>query len=73
MNPLLEIPLGQKIAACAIESHWSRESVIELLDVLGDEYVELPKDARTLLRTPRDIATYQKCGAEYCYFGIQRG
>ena len=35
--------------------------------------MELPNDARTLLRTPRDIATYQKCGGEYCYFRIQKG
>ena len=72
-NPLHEIPLGQKIAACAIRNRWSRESVNELLDILRDEHVELPKDARTLLRTPRDIGIYQKCGGEYCYFGIQKG
>ena len=72
-NPLHEIPLGQKIAACAIRNRWSRESVDELLDILRDEHVELPKDARTLLRTLRDITTYQKRGGEYCYFGIQKG
>ena len=72
-NPLHEIPLGQKIAACAIRNRWSRESFNEMLDILRDEHVELCKDARTLLRTPRDIAKYQKCGGEYCYFGIQKG
>ena len=71
--PLHEIPLGQKIAAYAIRNSWSRESVNELLDIIRDEHVELPKDDRTLLRTPRDIGTYQKCGGEYCYFGIQKG
>ena len=45
----------------------------ELLDTLQDKHVELPKDARTLLRTPRNITTYKKCGGEYCYFGIQKG
>ena len=73
MNLLHEIPLGQKIAACAIRNRWSRESVNELLDTLRDKHAELPKDARTLLRKPRNITTYKKCGGEYCYFGIQKG
>ena len=72
-NLLHEIPLDQKIAACAIRNHWSRESVNELLDILQDKHAELSKDARTLLRTPRDITTYKKCGGEYCYFRIQKG
>ena len=34
MNLLHQIPLGQKIAACAIRNQWSRESVNELFDIL---------------------------------------
>ena len=72
MNLLHEISLGQKIAACAIRNRWSRESVNELLDILRDKHAKLPKDARTLLRIPRDITISKKCGVEYCYFGIQK-
>ena len=51
INLLHEEPLGQKIAACAIRNRWSRESVNELLDILQDKHVELPKDPRTPMRT----------------------
>ena len=73
MNLLHEEPLGQNIAACAIRNRWSRESVNELLDILQDKHVELPKDARTPMITSRDIATCKKCGAKYCYLRIQKG
>uniref|UniRef100_A0A7M5UW45 Uncharacterized protein n=1 Tax=Clytia hemisphaerica TaxID=252671 RepID=A0A7M5UW45_9CNID len=34
---------------------------------------ELPKDPRTLMRTPREVATIRKCGGEYIYLGIKTG
>ena len=67
-----KVSLSQRLAACAIKNNWSRDSVTELLKILRDEGLELPKDARTLLKTPRDVKTFQKCGGEYCYFGIQK-
>ena len=67
-----KVSLSQRLAACAIKNNWSRDSVTDLLKILCDEGLELPKDARTLLKTPRDVKTFQKCGGEYCYFGIQK-
>ena len=61
-----EVSLSQRLAACAIKNDGSRDSVTELLQVLHDEGLELPKDARTQ-------KTFQKCGGDYCYFGIQKG
>ena len=34
---------------------------------------DLPKDARTLLQTPRSIATLEKCSGQYIYLGIKNG
>ena len=73
MYPSHEVSLCQRLAACAIKNNWSRDSVTELLKILRDEGLELPKDARTLLKTPRDVKIFQKCGGDYCYFGIQKG
>ena len=52
-----EVSLSQSLAACAIKNNWSRDSVTELLKIICDEGLELPKDARTLLKTPRDVNT----------------
>ena len=43
-----------------------------MLKILRYEERELPKDVRTLLKAPRDVKTFQKCGGDYCYFGIQK-
>ena len=42
--------------------------------MLKDGHVhELPKDARTLLQTPRKVETTEKCNGEYYYFGLEKG
>lgn len=33
----------------------------------------VPKDARTLLSTPRSIDVMQKCEGDYLYLGIENG
>ena len=35
--------------------------------------MDVPKDARTLLKTPTRIETYEKCSGDYAYFGISNG
>ena len=52
MYPSHEVSLSQRLAACAIKNDWSGDSATELLKILRDEGLELPKDARTLLKTP---------------------
>lgn len=39
--------------------------------ILKDEGLDVPKDSRTLLKTPRQIQTEDKCGGQYVYFGIE--
>jgi hypothetical protein len=34
---------------------------------------KVPKDSRTLLKTPRWIETHVKCGGEYAYWGVEKG
>lgn len=45
----------------------------KLLGLLGEwmPNENFPKDARTLLQTPRKISTVSKCGGDYFYFGIR--
>ena len=50
-----EVLLCQKLAACAIKNDWSRDSVNELLKILPDKGLKLPKDSRNLLNTLRDV------------------
>ncbi|KAK0139276.1 hypothetical protein N1851_024092 [Merluccius polli] len=43
---------------------------MNFLVFLRDEDLPLPKDSRTLLGTPRNIPTEEKCGGQYIYLGI---
>lgn len=42
-----------------------------MLGILKDTGLEVPKDSRTLLKTPRQIQTEDKCGGQYVYLGIE--
>nr|XP_047133576.1 uncharacterized protein LOC124811643 [Hydra vulgaris] len=69
-----EIPLlNKRLAQCATRNRWTRSSVNELLSILRENGSSLPKDARTLLKTPRKIAKEIKCGGDYAYYGIYKG
>jgi len=68
-----ELSLSEKLASCAIKNKWTRSSVNELLSVLRENNAELPKDARTLLRTPRHVNIQEKCDGSYFYSGIRTG
>ena len=56
-----EVSLSQRLAACAIKNNCPRDSVTELLKILRDEVLKLRKDARTLLKTPRDDGMFLSC------------
>ena len=69
-----EIPsLNKMLAQCATRNRWTRLSVYELLCILRENGFSLPKDARTLLKTPRKIPVERKCGGDYAYYGIFKG
>ena len=38
--------------------------------VLNDHGHKLPKDSRTILKTPRSVDVEEKCGGKYAYVGI---
>ena len=51
----------------------SREAANDLLRILLSNGLNVPKDSRTLMKTPRQVATLEKCGGTYNYVGIKKG
>ena len=70
-----ESSLRKELAVWATNNNCTRTCVTQLLTILlkhGHDH-ELPKDARTLLQTPRKVVTTEKCNGEYYYFGLEKG
>ncbi|KAL0150376.1 hypothetical protein M9458_054193, partial [Cirrhinus mrigala] len=65
--------LGEEVAAWAATNKCKRSALNELLDILRRQGHRLPKDARTLLKTPKRVETVELCGGQYAYFGIASG
>lgn len=51
----------------------TRTGMNELLDILRRNGHHLPKDIRTLRKTPRTTPLEDKCGGQYIYFGLETG
>ena len=51
----------------------SREAVNELLKILSKQGLSVPKDSRTLLKSPRVVDVVSKCGGTFSYLGIKTG
>ena len=68
------VTLRKKLATWATKNKCQRGAVDELLGILREEgHSSLPKDSRTLLATPRDVPTLERCGGQYIYLGLERG
>lgn len=66
------IDFMSKLADWAIDHKISHSAVSELLVLLRSEgKAELPKDARTLLQTPRNIAIQTMGNGSFWYYGIE--
>ena len=65
--------LSGEVAAWATSNGCKRSTVNEILGIMRRQGLRLPKDARTLLKTPKKVATTEKCGGHYAYFGIASG
>ncbi|CAC5370508.1 unnamed protein product [Mytilus coruscus] len=65
--------LAADLAGWATTNKCTRSSLDELLDILRQQGLRLPKDSRTLLQTPRSITTLKKCGGDYLYLGLESG
>lgn len=69
-----EKSLKEKLATWSTTHGLSKFCIDELLKMLrSDGNVNLPKDSRTLLQTPKLINYEEKCGGQYIYFGMNEG
>jgi hypothetical protein len=66
-------PFSAELASWATESHCTRANLNKLLVILRKQGLPLPKDARTLLQTPRTVEALEKCGGQYVYFAVETG
>lgn len=57
--------LEQDLASWATKNKCTRSALNDLLVILRKQGHRLPKDARTLLRTPRTVEIAEKCGGKY--------
>ena len=64
--------LVEEVASWEATHKCKRSALNELLYILRRQGHRLPKDARTLLKTPK-MATVEMCGGQYAYFGITSG
>lgn len=64
--------LQSDLAQWVVSSQVTRESCNGLLRLLRKHGCQLPKDKRTLVKTPRSVNISQKCGGQYVYFGIEK-
>ena len=66
-----KLTLSQELANWATSNALTRKAVNEMLDILRRNGHCLPKDQRTLLKTPTDLSATGKCGGQYIYFGLE--
>ena len=64
--------LQDDLAQWVVDAKLTRESCNGQLALLRKHGCQLPKDRRTLLKTPRTVTSQQKCGVEYIYFGLNK-
>ena len=68
-----EIPsMSQNLAKHATKHRLGRDAVNELLLILREQGLDLPKDSRTLLKTPRHVEVLSQEKWSYHYIGIQK-
>ena len=66
--------LHSKLATWAVRQNISHVALNGLLQILqGHVNEDLPTDARTVLRTPRQAAVVDRCGGDFIYLGIKSG
>ena len=63
--------IQEQLASWARSDNISQASLTRLLCILKPSIPDLPRDARSLLSTPRNILVKSVAGGEYYYFGIR--
>ena len=64
--------LAPHLANWLVKNSCTRACVNELLEILRDSRLNLPKDSRTLLGTVRNVPYIDQCGGKYIHFGIEK-
>ena len=64
--------LKKDLAEWGVANNSTRRMLDDLLKILVDYGLDLPKDSRTLKGTPKDINTSAKCGGEFIFLGLKR-
>ena len=64
-------PFQNKLACWSSKHNLSREAINEMLQLLSGEGFDVPKDSRTLLKTPRSINVDIGANSSYYYIGIK--
>jgi len=66
--------LVSNLATWTIRQNISHSALNGLMSILRQSVSkDLPSDARTVLKTPRNVLVNSKCGGEYVYLGIKSG
>ena len=63
--------MGCDIMKWAIRSNVSHKSTKQLLTILQSYDIDVPRDPRTLLSTPRERSVQRKANGYYYYFGLE--
>ncbi|CAB3993355.1 Hypothetical predicted protein [Paramuricea clavata] len=69
--PSSDTTLRHDLSCWATRNQCTRNTLNQLLHILNSHGHSLPIDSRTLLQTPRNVSTQQKCGGQYIYFGVE--
>lgn len=64
--------LKNELAQFMVSANMTRDNCNTLLAILRKHGMQLPKDCRTLRKTPRSVEVQSKCGGQYVYFGIKK-
>ena len=67
-----QLNIKQELAAWAVLFLIKNDALSALLCILKRYGLSVPKDARTLLKTPRHVEVLTKANGSYIYFGIQQ-
>ena len=69
----MENDLSDELSHWAIKHQVTATAVTDLLGLLRSHFPHLPRDARSLLNTPRNLEIMNICGGSYYHFGLREG
>ena len=74
-DPIIDVlvSISSEIAAWAVNHRIPRVPIHNLLDILRRHNLDVPKDPRTLLKTPRPVVTDNIANGTYIYLGVKQG